>query len=247
MRTRHHRTLIQSLCNHRALLLREEKQGATKKNAHLREMFRRLQSGRESSSSSRTNDAPSSVRGMHATRTVQLIEDRDGRGLTEEIIEENLVRRRVTMHSVRFYAARCSLPFIARFIVQIVSLNTRLSLSFSLFLHVTQDRKRGEAMKQNDAYVESALLTTRKEALSLYRAVIRASVLFVWKDSKGHVWKDVIRESARKEFEQGKHERDPEMVNRLILSGREAVDVALDKFMEQRQKIMDEESKGKTK
>jgi hypothetical protein len=131
---------------------------------------------------------------------------------------------------------------------KIVSLTTRLSLSFSLFLHVfTQDRKRGEAMKQNDAYVESALLTTRKEALSLYRAVIRASVLFVWKDSKGHVWKDVIRESARKEFEQGKHERDPEMVNRLILSGREAVDVALDKFMEQRQKIMDEESKGKMK
>ncbi|CAL6359604.1 unnamed protein product [Bathycoccus prasinos] len=198
MRTRHQRTLIQSLCNHRALLLRETK------SAHLLEMFRRLQSGRESSSSSsssssRTNDAPSSVRGMHATRTVQLIEDRDGRGLTEEIIEENL------------------------------------------------DRKRGEAMKQNDAYVESALLTTRKEALSLYRAVIRASVLFVWKDSKGHVWKDVIRESARKEFEQGKHERDPEMVNRLILSGREAVDVALDKFMEQRQKIMDEESKGKMK
>ncbi|CAL6361774.1 unnamed protein product [Bathycoccus prasinos] len=198
MRTRHPRTLIQSLCNHRALLLRETK------SAHLLEMFRRLQSGRESSSSSsssssRTNDAPSSVRGMHATRTVQLIEDRDGRGLTEEIIEENL------------------------------------------------DRKRGEAMKQNDAYVESALLTTRKEALSLYRAVIRASVLFVWKDSKGHVWKDVIRESARKEFEQGKHERDPEMVNRLILSGREAVDVALDKFMEQRQKIMDEESKGKMK
>jgi len=185
---------------------------------------------------------------MHATRTVQLIEDRDGRGLTEEIIEENLVRRRVTTHSVRFFASRCcSLPFIARFIVQ-NCLTHHPPFSFSLFLHVfTQDRKRGEAMKQNDAYVESALLTTRKEALSLYRAVIRASVLFVWKDSKGHVWKDVIRESARKEFEQGKHERDPEMVNRLILSGREAVDVALDKFMEQRQKIMDEESKGKMK
>ena len=103
MRTRHPRTLIQSLCNHRALLLRETK------SADLLEMFRRLQSGRESSSSSssssRTNDAPSSVRGMHATRTVQLIEDRDGRGLTEEIIEENLVRRRVTMHSVRFFAS----------------------------------------------------------------------------------------------------------------------------------------------
>ncbi len=131
MRTRHPRTLIQSLCNHRALLLRETK------SAHLLEMFRRLQSGRESSSSSsssRTNDAPSSVRGMHATRTVQLIEDRDGRGLTEEIIEENLVRRRVTTHSVRFFASRCcSLPFIAVLLFKIVSLTTRLSLSLSSF------------------------------------------------------------------------------------------------------------------
>tara|TARA_B000000441_G_scaffold115670_1_gene87331 strand:- start:1736 stop:1945 length:210 start_codon:yes stop_codon:yes gene_type:complete len=58
------------------------------------------------------------------------------------------------------------------------------------------------------------------------------------------MWKDVIRESARKEFEEGKHERDPEMVNRLILSGREAVDAALDRFMEQRQKIIDEENQG---
>jgi len=99
-------------------------------------------------------------------------------------------------------------------------------------------------MKQNDAHVKSALLSTRKEALSLYRAVIRASVLFVWKDTKGRMWKDVIRESARKEFEEGKHERDPEMVNRLILSGREAVDAALDRFMEQRQKIIDEENQG---
>ena len=92
-------------------------------------------------------------------------------------------------------------------------------------------------MKQNDACVDPRY-SPPEEALSLYRAVIRASVLFVWKDSKGHVWKDVIR--AEEEFEQGKQARS-EMVNRLILSGREAVDVALDKFMEQRQKIMDEE------
>ena len=39
-------------------------------------------------------------------------------------------------------------------------------------------------MKQNDAYVESALLTTRKEALSLYRAVIRASVYSFGKIAK---------------------------------------------------------------
>ena len=131
MRTRHPRTLIQSLCNHRALLLRESK------SAHLLEMFRRLQSGRESSSSSssssRTSDAPSSVRGMHATRTVQLIEDRDGRGLTEEIIEENLVRRRVTMHGVRFFASQCcSFAFHRAFYCSKLSHSTPIFLSLSL-------------------------------------------------------------------------------------------------------------------
>lgn len=123
----------------------------------------------------------------------ELNEDRDGRGLSEEIIEESL------------------------------------------------DRKTGEKQKKDDAHVARALLTTRNESLSLYRAVIRASVLFVWKDTNGRIWKDVIRESARNEFENGKHERDPEMVNRLILSGREAVEIALDKFMEQRKKIMDKD------
>ena len=197
----------------------------------------------------------SSTRGFHASTGTRLIEDRDGRGLTEEIIEENLVRFLLSRWPLGFVLSSFSLCdgacALAQSLFKTIALQThKLSLSVSssssssFANEKTQDRKRGEAMKQNDAYVESALLTTRKEALSLYRSVIRASVLFVWRDTKGRVWKDVIRESARKEFEQGKHERDPEIVNRLILSGREAVDVALDKFMEQRQKIMDEESKG---
>ena len=72
-------------------------------------------------------------------------------------------------------------------------------------------------------------LTTRREALSLYRAVrrcavvlaaaeaacaepahsysvahaqvLRASPLFVWRDDKGVPWRDTLRQSARKEFE----------------------------------------------
>ena len=147
MRTRHQRTLIQSLCNHRALLLRESK------SAHLLEMFRRLQSGRESSSSSsssssRTNDAPSSVRGMHATRTVQLIEDRDGRGLTEEIIEENLVRRRVTTHSVRFFASQCcSFAFHRAFYCSKLSHSTPIFLSPSLSSFTFLRRTESEAKR----------------------------------------------------------------------------------------------------
>jgi len=44
------------------------------------------------------------------------------------------------------------------------------------------------------------LLTTRREALSLYREVLRYSNLFVWKDEYGRTWRDVIRTSARQEF-----------------------------------------------
>ena len=61
------------------------------------------------------------------------------------------------------------------------------------------------------------MLTTRREALSLYRDVWRASFLFVWKNEKGDEWKNVIRESARKEFEAARHEKDPEMVARCVL------------------------------
>jgi hypothetical protein len=57
-------------------------------------------------------------------------------------------------------------------------------------------------------------------------------------------WKEVIRESARKEFEAARHERDPEMVARLLLTGRDYLDQAMQKFLEKRQKIIDaEESK----
>ena len=37
------------------------------------------------------------------------------------------------------------------------------------------------------------LLTTRREALHLYREIMRYSNLFVWKDEKGNVWRDILR------------------------------------------------------
>ena len=37
------------------------------------------------------------------------------------------------------------------------------------------------------------LLTTRREALHLYREIMRYSNLFVWKDDKGIPWRDILR------------------------------------------------------
>ena len=88
------------------------------------------------------------------------------------------------------------------------------------------------------------VLTTRREALSLYRAVWRASFLFVWKNEKGEEWRDIIRESARKEFEAARHEKDPEMITRLLVTGRDYLDQAMEKFMTKRQSIIDGDSEN---
>eukprot|EP00877_Chromochloris_zofingiensis_P002936 jgi/Chrzof1/12643/Cz07g02040.t1 len=85
------------------------------------------------------------------------------------------------------------------------------------------------------------LLTTRREALSLYREVLRYSNLFVWTDDKGRNWRDVIRDSARKEFEAARSEQDPEMINRMIITGRDAVRKTVDRFMQKRATVIDEE------
>lgn len=66
-------------------------------------------------------------------------------------------------------------------------------------------------------------------------------MFFVWRDERGRQWRDVIRESARKEFEAGRRERDPEMVNRMLLMGRDAVDKAVNRFLEKREAIQREE------
>ena len=88
------------------------------------------------------------------------------------------------------------------------------------------------------------LLTTRSEALSLYRAVLRASLLFVWKDATGQVWRERIRESARAEYELHRAIRDPAAVARLLLSGRDALDQSLEKFLAKRDAMLAEEEQA---
>ncbi|CAA0831081.1 LYR family of Fe/S cluster biogenesis protein [Striga hermonthica] len=85
------------------------------------------------------------------------------------------------------------------------------------------------------------LTSTRREALSLYRDIIRATRFFIWPDSKGVLWRDVLRENARKEFEQARFEKDPEVVTRLIIGGQEAVQAAIDKLVEKQKQQVEKE------
>ena len=111
------------------------------------------------------------------------------------------------------------------------------------FIERSLDQASQEGARKKDPKERSHIevLTTKREALSLYRAVWRASFLFVWKNEKGEEWRDVIRESARKEFEAARHETDPEMITRLLLTGRDYLDQAMEKFMSKRQAILDTE------
>lgn len=67
----------------------------------------------------------------------------------------------------------------------------------------------------------------------------------MWADSRGVLWRDVLRENARKEFEEARFETDPEVVTRLLIGGHDAVQSALDKLAEkQRQQIQKERGGG---
>lgn len=64
----------------------------------------------------------------------------------------------------------------------------------------------------------------RTEALRLYRDVLRACRVFdTTRNEQGQLMSDVLRTSARKEFEAAREERDPETVARMIITGRDCV------------------------
>jgi len=88
------------------------------------------------------------------------------------------------------------------------------------------------------------LTSTRREALSLYRDILRASRFFTWNDTKGVLWRDLLRDSARKEFELARFETDPEIVTRLLIGGREAVNNAIDKLAEKQREQIQKDRRG---
>ncbi|XP_058089735.1 uncharacterized protein LOC131236511 [Magnolia sinica] len=81
------------------------------------------------------------------------------------------------------------------------------------------------------------LTSTRREALSLYRDILRATRFFAWPNARGVPWRDVLRDNARREFEEARYERDPEIVTRLLIGGRDAVQAALDKLVDQHKRM----------
>ena len=98
--------------------------------------------------------------------------------------------------------------------------------------------------EEDEILTRRRLTSTRREALSLYRDILRATRFFTWPDSRGVLWRDVLRENARREFELARFESDPEIVNRLLIGGRDAVQSALDKLVEKQKQLVEKERGG---
>lgn len=98
--------------------------------------------------------------------------------------------------------------------------------------------------EEDEVLTRRRLTSTRREALSLYRDILRATRFFTWPDARGVLWRDVLRENARREFELARFETDPEIVTRLLIGGRDAVQSALDKLVEKQKQLVEKERSG---
>ncbi|XP_072957331.1 uncharacterized protein [Typha angustifolia] len=114
--------------------------------------------------------------------------------------------------------------------------------------HLVKDKKKHTADDEDDEIaVRRRLTSTRREVLGLYRDILRATRFFTWPDARGVPWRDVLRDNARREFEEARFERDPEVVTRLLIGGRDAVEKAVDKLVEASKKMAEAEAQDRTR
>lgn len=75
------------------------------------------------------------------------------------------------------------------------------------------------------------MLLRNSESIKLYRDIFRATKHFTWKNEAGEYWSNVLRQNARKEFEQARFEKDPEIIARLLFVGRDCLNQTNDRLM----------------
>ena len=85
------------------------------------------------------------------------------------------------------------------------------------------------------------------ESIRLYRDILRACRNFTWVNESGQSWRDVLRNNARKEFEQSRNEREPLVVARLLFVGRDCLNQTQEKLAEAHKKIAENIDKTRTR
>jgi len=65
----------------------------------------------------------------------------------------------------------------------------------------------------------------------LYREILRTAKHFHWADDKtGQPWNKLLKQQARREFEESKQEQDPLIIARMLVTGRDCVQQVQNKF-----------------
>lgn len=82
----------------------------------------------------------------------------------------------------------------------------------------------------NGRAAASRYASHRMEALSLYREILRTAKHFHWCDEAGVPWNIRLRKQARQEFEASREEKDPLILARLLVTGRDCVQQIQQKF-----------------
>ena len=62
-----------------------------------------------------------------------------------------------------------------------------------------------------------------REALRLYREVIKFCAEFNWHNTDGRLWRDILRENSRKEFEESREENDPVILYKMMVTTKDAI------------------------
>eukprot|EP01132_Coremiostelium_polycephalum_P003780 gene3780-4704_t len=63
----------------------------------------------------------------------------------------------------------------------------------------------------------------RREAIRLYRDILRTVRLFPHTNEQGIPWRVVLRDSARNEFESHRYETDSEKILEMLMVGRDCL------------------------
>lgn len=75
----------------------------------------------------------------------------------------------------------------------------------------------------------------------LFNRTLNCVAFLCMQDKDGVLWRDKLIASARKEFEDARYERDPDIIARLLIGGQDAVIAITDRMLLKARKLVDEE------
>ncbi|RZL05483.1 MAG: LYR motif-containing protein [Pedobacter sp.] len=76
-----------------------------------------------------------------------------------------------------------------------------------------------------------SIISHRQEVIKLYRDIVRATRLFSWPNEQGVLWSEILRRNARQEFEEARFEKDPTLIIRMLVVGRDCLNQTVESLI----------------